>query len=1642
MNQQELSFILKMRDEATAVLKRLGGAFNDAGNEARGAADDTKQLGTSLDDLKQTATDVAAAIGGIWASTAGIRAATDQWAKYELGLIGVQKTTNMSAAEMATFRAEFDRLNSTMNGIETAELAAMAEAAGQMGVTGTPNLIAFTDVMGKLGVTTDIAGAEGAQAVGRLIELTGELSPESLADFGDTLNFLGNTSKATEREILSMATTLATSTAGMGLATDAVLALSAAAAESGLRDELTGSVFGRTLLTLKEGSANATAGFKQFLEVTNMTKEQFDELAATNPEQVILRFAEAYAKLAPTGQGTNLLKSLGIDGIEVKRVLGTVGNNIDNFQAKLAAIQSGQQEGALDREAANFFGADANQIQALGKAWERVKEVIGEALAPLTGAIVEGATQAFYALANVISSIPGPIKTIVVSSAMLAPGIFGAVKAVALLRTGFLALKGAGLLPFAGTITTIGTKLREAATAMMGFKSALTGTSTSIGLFTRLQANIGAIVALIPKMGGFTGILTTIGRSVLQLIARLGNFGGIWGKVAALAATALLAIWDNWDSIREFLTKSPKEIVEAIGNWFGQLPDRAMKGLKALWESVKTFFSDMLKRVKEIWDAGVKFVFETLPNINWSNLFTEVWNGIVGAIENALNEAGRRLKEWWESPLWAKEQVVTVKPQVQAPNQRPRAQGEATSDINTNVTLNPSPTGGGGSSGPTIADVTRDLRDQIADVRALTGAAKDRLETERIIRDAVESTGVSYATARKQLGGLIAELQRARADAAISELVLGYDDQIADARAITGEQRLQLDIMREINDLEREFGNITEANREAIRAKAQELFEVRQETEFQQQLRDADLQLAALQATTEEQRNYLDVVQQIVEFEREYGRLTEANREALATRLIQVRQITEFQRLADQYDPVGSARRRYEEEARTLEVMRQQKVITEEYYQLLRSNLDEQSLSARNPLGERARVLQEEINILRQLPQAQQREADILREVNSLRQQGVVITDELVEAVREYHTALEEFDLQSNLGIGGFINSVGTLREGLLGLTQDFASGLSGAIAGALKGDGNAFRAFAQQLGGKMIDWGVNQLTAQMFKALGGLNPQEKALDRAQAAIQKIEALGSTLQTPQAIVNAGTVSINGQMLSDALGAAAASNGVAQTAMSNGIVNVSAVDQAVGQRAASAVDAAAQLLGANERTNRSQVNSFLRQGGVNIDAATTAWCAGFVNSALKQIGVDGTGKLTASSFLSWGVKVDPSQVMKGDVLIDHNGRREGQTGAHVGFATGNTRMLEGRRQIEMLSGNESNRVQTSWYNESDLAIRRATEAMGNAPMAGAEQAGQQLTQVTQQVHMASQQLTQAVQPVATNLQQAGMAFQQNGMQAQVGTQQATMAMQQMNMAQQQTGQAATATGQQFQQAGAAIQQAGQAAAAGAQAAQMGGAGGGAGGLGAMMGGGGAMAGIGALAPMLGSGLGSAISGKRAGGTSQMLSMFAQFLPPPWNLLVGGGLGFLGGLFGFAEGGKIKGPGTGTSDSILAAVSDGEFVVNAKATKEWEPVLRAINDNKVPKFRKGGLVGGPAVGMGERALVSGRAPALADTAALAEQVDALTRTVGKAMGNGRGRINNNSVNVTVNARDADSFRRSEGQLMADAQMKIGRFGSRNN
>ncbi len=123
--------------------------------------------------------------------------------------------------------------------------------------------------------------------------------------------------------------------------------------------------------------------------------------------------------------------------------------------------------------------------------------------------------------------------------------------------------------------------------------------------------------------------------------------------------------------------------------------------------------------------------------------------------------------------------------------------------------------------------------------------------------------------------------------------------------------------------------------------------------------------------------------------------------------------------------------------------------------------------------------------------------------------------------------------------------------------------------------------------------------------------------------------------------------------------------------------------------------------------------------------------------------------------------------------------------------------------------------------------------------------------------------------------------------------------------------------------------------------------------------------------------------------------------------------VGSLFGFAEGGPINGGGTGTSDSNLALVTDGEYIVNAEATAKNKAPLNAINSDKAPGVK----------------------------ASVLTPVSTLIANTTNSTSDARQTSNHYTVQNNITTPNADSFRKSSGQIAADASVHIQRLGVRN-
>lgn len=143
----------------------------------------------------------------------------------------------------------------------------------------------------------------------------------------------------------------------------------------------------------------------------------------------------------------------------------------------------------------------------------------------------------------------------------------------------------------------------------------------------------------------------------------------------------------------------------------------------------------------------------------------------------------------------------------------------------------------------------------------------------------------------------------------------------------------------------------------------------------------------------------------------------------------------------------------------------------------------------------------------------------------------------------------------------------------------------------------------------------------------------------------------------------------------------------------------------------AVSAGERFLGMNENADYRQLASYV---GADVRGRSNAWCARFVNASLKAAGGQGTGSAVANSFQRYGSAVNPPKVMRNDVLLQTHGLAYNQPGGHVGLATGETRMHNGRLQIKMLAGNDGDAVKEHWVDaDKNLMVRRGNP-IGQVP----------------------------------------------------------------------------------------------------------------------------------------------------------------------------------------------------------------------------------------------------------------------------------------------------------------------------------------
>ena len=219
---------------------------------AKGAEDAAKKADTAMGQMVKSAQNnrqawdqVGGTLTGFGAASVGaLGLATKAAMDWESSWAGVQKTVDGTAPQMAELEAGLRGLARELPSSH-AEIAAVAEAAGQLGIE-TPNILGFTRTMIDMGEATNLSAEEAATSLARFMNVMGT-SQGDVGRLGAAVVGLGNNFATTESEIVQMSQRLAGAGAQAGLTEGDVMGIATAMSSVGIEAEAGGSAMSQTM---------------------------------------------------------------------------------------------------------------------------------------------------------------------------------------------------------------------------------------------------------------------------------------------------------------------------------------------------------------------------------------------------------------------------------------------------------------------------------------------------------------------------------------------------------------------------------------------------------------------------------------------------------------------------------------------------------------------------------------------------------------------------------------------------------------------------------------------------------------------------------------------------------------------------------------------------------------------------------------------------------------------------------------------------------------------------------------------------------------------------------------------------------------------------------------------------------------------------------------------------------------------------------------------------------------------------------------------------------------------------------------------------------------------------------------------------
>ena len=399
-----------------ALEAQLGREFRSTFAKARGELGDTANSAESFGSRATQAVDAVSSVlaaAGISAALKEIKEGFDECAQasmdFESAMTGVAKTTDLTDEELADM-SDAIKAMSTEIPASTTEIAAVAEAAGQLGIQ-KDALLDFTRVMTMLGTATNMAAEDAATALARFANITG-MSADNYDRLGAVIVDLGNNFATTESEITQMGTRLASGGKLAGLTEPQIMALAAAMSSVGIEAEAGGTAMTQTLNAIEKAVATGEDSLQSFADVAGMSADSFAEMWNTDALGALTAFIRGLGNLDEQGESAVLvLEDLGLTGIRQSNMLKSLALAADQMDSAVQTANTAWDENiALTNEANKRYATTQSKLDMMQNAYNNLKVAVGDAFTPALRDAYDAGTDVLNVLGEFVQENPALVK--------------------------------------------------------------------------------------------------------------------------------------------------------------------------------------------------------------------------------------------------------------------------------------------------------------------------------------------------------------------------------------------------------------------------------------------------------------------------------------------------------------------------------------------------------------------------------------------------------------------------------------------------------------------------------------------------------------------------------------------------------------------------------------------------------------------------------------------------------------------------------------------------------------------------------------------------------------------------------------------------------------------------------------------------------------------------------------------------------------------------------------------------------------------------------------------------------------------------------------------------------------------------------